>query len=86
MAKVSKEPGSVDAGNAGKGTETAAADRTAAQPEYTAGEFAANAARLFGDRANPDLVHAAFMVEGINKATLKRAREVVSGFMRKEVK
>ena len=55
------------------------------EPEYTVAEFAANAARLFGRKANADIVNAAFMVVGHSKATLAEARELVAGFMKQEV-
>ncbi len=53
---------------------------------YTVSEFAANAKHLFGSNANADIVHAAFLVKGIDKATLSTAKEAVAAFMQKEVK
>lgn len=60
--------------------------QTPEEPEYTVAEFAMNATHLFGGRANADIVHAAFLVEGRGKATLSEAKEIVAGFMKKEVK
>ncbi len=56
------------------------------EPEYTVAEFAVNAKHLFGNNANSDIVYAAFLVKGINKATLAAAKETVTAFMQKEVK
>ena len=53
---------------------------------YEVGEFARNAERLFGKKANADLVVAAFMVANQIKATLSEATDIVSKFMSKEVK
>lgn len=52
---------------------------------YSVGEFAANAARLFGEKANSDIVRAAFKVEGKTEATLSAAKDIVKKFMSKEV-
>ena len=76
MAKETKKPETV---------ETPAVP-TPEEPVYTVAEFAANAKHLFGSKANSDLVYAAFLVAGINKATRSKAKELVTGFMQKEVK
>lgn len=55
------------------------------EPEYTVTEFAANARHLFGSKANTDIVYAAFLMAGISKTTLSTAKELVAGFMQKEV-
>ena len=72
-----------------KKTDAPETEATAVSPveaEYTVSEFAANAKKLFGDRANADLVNAAFMVNGKGKATIPQAKAMVSEFMSKEVK
>ncbi|MBQ6207253.1 MAG: hypothetical protein IJK52_09245 [Oscillospiraceae bacterium] len=64
---------------------TPAAPETA-EAAYTVGEFAANAGKLFGKRANADLVTAAFKVGGRQTATLSEAKDIVGKFMNREVK
>lgn len=64
---------------------TPAAPETA-EATYTVGEFAANAERLFGKRANADLVAAAFKLENKQTATLSEAKGIVEKFMNREVK
>lgn len=54
--------------------------------EYSVGEFAVNAKKHFGEKANADLVYAAFMVGNKTSATLSEAKDIVSKFMSKEVK
>lgn len=62
------------------------AAETVTESVYSVGEFAENAKKTFGDKANADLVRAAFMVESKAKATLSEAKGIVSKFMSKEVK
>lgn len=76
MAKETKKPETV---------ETPAIP-TPVEPVYTVAEFATNAGHLFGSKANSDIVYAAFLVAGITKATLSKAKETVNRFMQKEVK
>lgn len=83
MAKETKKPDTTEPVVETVGTP---AVQTPEESQYTVGEFAANAARLFGAKANSDLVHAAFLVEGISKATLSEAKKIVAGYMQKEVK
>ena len=67
--------------------KTEAARASAAQESvYSVEEFAENAGKAFGARANADLVRAAFMVEGKTKATLSEAKDIVRKFMSREVK
>ena len=67
-------------------TDVPAAALKTAEPEYTVAEFAGNAARLFGQKANADLVNAAFKVAGKESATLSEAKEIVRKFMNREVR
>ena len=53
---------------------------------YTVNEFAANAEKLFGKRANADLVTAAFKLEGKASATLSEAKDIVGKFINREVR
>ena len=73
-----------------KANKTEAAKNTAPAKTdaavYDVGEFARNAKKLFGDKANSDIVFAAFSVEKKTKATLPEATGIVSKFMSKEVK
>lgn len=73
-----------------KKTETAEAVAPAAQETteaaYTVNEFAANAEKLFGKRANADLVTAAFKLEGKASATLSEAKDIVEKFISREVR
>ena len=78
MAREAKAP---DSGNA---AETAAKSGTESVYEVT--EFAGNAAHLFGERANADLVTAAFKVAGRQEATLSEAKDIVEKFMKREVR
>ena len=59
--------------------------KTEAEAVYSVDEFAANAKLHFGEKANTDIVHAAFMVKGKTKATLSEAKDIVRKFMSKEV-
>lgn len=56
-----------------------------AEAVYTVDEFARNATKL-AEKANADIVYAAFMVEKKKKATLSEAKDIVSKFLNKEVK
>ena len=60
--------------------------KTVKESVYSVREFAENAKKNFGEKANADLVRAAFMVEGKAEATLSEAKGIVSKFMSKEVK
>ena len=66
--------------------ESVAPTPETAEAAYTVGEFAANAGKLFGKRANADLVTAAFKVGGRQTATLSEAKDIVGKFMNREVK
>ena len=59
---------------------------TVTDATYSVEEFADSARKNFGEKANADLVRAAFMVEGKTKATLSEAKTIVRKFMSKEVK
>ena len=78
MAKETKVP---DMGNVAETTVKGGAEAV-----YTIAEFAGNAARLFGERANADLVTAAFKVAGRQEATLSEAKVIVEEFMKREVR
>lgn len=73
-----------------KMTKTEAAKPTApakaAEAVYEVREFAGNAEKIFGRKANADLVTAAFKISGKTKATLSEAKDIVGKFMSKEVK
>ncbi len=59
------------------------------QPEeavYTMEEFAVNASKIFGKNVNAACVMAAFKVNGVAKATVPKAKEMVQKFISKEVK
>lgn len=56
-----------------------------AEAAYKVAEFAANAEKLFGKRANADLVNAAFKLAGRRTATLSEAKVIVEKFINKEV-
>ena len=58
----------------------------AAEAVYTAAEFAANAARLFGEKASADIVTAAFHMIGRESATVSEAKNIVEKFMSREVR
>jgi hypothetical protein len=60
--------------------------KSAIPAEYTASEFAEAARNTFGANVTPDCVIAAFRVAGITKATKEKAQEIVSKFLKKEVK
>ena len=60
--------------------------KTVKESVYSVGEFAENAKKNFGEKANADLVRAAFMVEGKAEATLSEAKDIVRKFMSREVK
>ena len=62
------------------------AKNAAPQAQYTVGEFARNAEKLFGGKANSDIVNAAFKICGKTSATLSEAKDIVGKFMSKEVK
>ena len=66
--------------------ESVAPTPETAEAAYTVGEFAANAEKLFGKRANADLVAAAFKLERKQTATLSEAKGIVEKFMNREVK
>ena len=66
--------------------ESVAPTSETAEAAYTVGEFAANAEKLFGKRANADLVAAAFKLENKQTATLSEAKGIVEKFMNREVK
>lgn len=68
------------------GTAKPAAPAKAAEAVYEVREFARSAKKIFGKKANADLVTAAFNVCGKTKATLSEAKEIVGKFMSKEVK
>lgn len=60
--------------------------KTVTEATYSVVEFAESAKKTFGEKANADLVRAAFAVEGKTSATLSEAKGIVSKFMSKEVK
>lgn len=60
--------------------------QTVKETVYPVDEFARCAKKIFGEKANADLVNAAFMVAGKTSATLSEAKGIVSKFMGKEVK
>ncbi|MCD8195888.1 MAG: hypothetical protein LUE24_02995 [Lachnospiraceae bacterium] len=65
-------------------TATKTAKATQTEATYTADEFAAVAASLFGSK--PDIVKAAFRVAGVTSATKSEAIEIVNKFRKREVK
>lgn len=75
-----------DAKNPETGTAAETAGKSDAESVYKAAEFAGNAAHLFGNRANADLVTAAFKVAERQEATLSEARGIVEEFMKREVR
>ena len=80
MAKDGKKTGAeVD----GASVSTA---KDSAEAAYTVGEFAANAARLFGEKASADIVTAAFHMIGRESATVSEAKNIVEKFMSREVR
>lgn len=68
-----------------KRTETNAAGGAAKGPQYSAGEFAAAADRVFGKGTSPDIVRAAFRASGISSATVEEAKKLVKAFAEREV-
>ena len=60
-------------------------DAPKTEATYSVAEFAANAEKIFGEKANSDIVRAAFVVEGKTEATLSEAKGIVKRFMSKEV-
>lgn len=51
---------------------------------YTAGEFAANAGKLF--RTRKECVMAAFAAAGRSECTISEAKRIVESFLRREVR
>lgn len=69
---------------ASKSTETSSAAKAEKQESvYTVEEFANAARKTFG--VSPDIVSAAFVVNGLTEATLSEARKIVTTFAKKEV-
>lgn len=66
--------------------KTSSMEQTIQEPEYTAEELAAASEKVFGKKAMPECVIAAFRVAGITKATKTQAAKIVKDFMTKEVK
>ena len=68
-----------------KELETAAAQSAEKEPDsvYSVDELAGASGALFG--VGPDLVRAAFRMEGMTEATRKKARQVVDKFRKREV-
>ena len=56
----------------------------AAQPEYEAGEIAANAQALFG--YGPDIAAAARKLAGRDRCALDKARSIIKTFAERKVK
>ncbi len=65
-----------------KKNEAETVEAVNAEPEYTAEEFAENS-QIFG--VNPDLVIAAFRMEGIKAATKTKAESVINAFKNKPI-
>lgn len=59
---------------------------SAPEAVYSARELAREAERVFGKGVSPDCVVAAFRMEGVERAGIGRAKEIVQKFRRKEVK
>lgn len=58
--------------------------KAAKEPVYTAGEFAANAGKIFGTRQ--ECVVAALKAVGKSECTVSEAKEIVGKFLKREVK
>lgn len=67
-----------------KTSTTAEANATASEPVYTAQEYAANAAAIFGAGVSPDIVTAALRVAGVKQTTKSEAISIVKNFRKKE--
>lgn len=61
-------------------------ERPKVESNYTVKELSENAAKVFGSNVRSECVVAAFWNVGKETATLKEAIEIVSKFMKKEVK
>ena len=58
--------------------------RAANDPVYSAGEFAANARKIFGTRQ--ECVVAALKAAGKSECTVSEAKQIVEKFLKREVK
>ncbi len=58
--------------------------KSAKEPVYSAGEFAANAGKIFGTRQ--ECAAAALKAAGKSEYTVSEAKEIVEKFMKREVK
>lgn len=66
--------------------KTAAKPKSVPEAEYSVQELAREGARVFGEGVPPDCVVAAFRMEGVERASVERARAIVQKFLQKEVK
>lgn len=71
----------VKAGNGAAGAATEATEAV-----YSAAEYAKAAAKVFDKPYSPDIVMGAFKMAGKTTATKAEAAEIVSKFLKKEVK
>ena len=54
-------------------------------PVYTVAELAENSTAIFGGDVLPEVVFAAFSLAGLKEATVAKAKEVTSRYLKKEV-
>lgn len=86
MAKNNTQAAEQPEGAAVAAVATQETPQSISKTEYTAEEFAAAARVIFGNQVTPDCVTAAFRMANIAKATKGQAKEIVSKYLKKEVK